>query len=619
MLRRLSSTFKVSVAMMFAVLSSGVLQVAPAFATPAGNNGTLKIMDAGSQSEFPDNEPKVCSWFYEGFYFDPTQAGYIEVDGQGQTTYGPVVVADVVAGADGYFKSGLQSLPDGHYKATLYEKPVGENGGKSKSKVFKVECSNPTPPQPDDVCPNIDGPQAGIPRGMIFDRQGNCVLPFLETSHSTEVCGQATISFRNASPWLYRVLIEEKNSQGDWVRVASSSPASSWEVVPGVMMIDNRGEATDDRTGTYTVQYGEDSGVRELRYKVSSGTEADLYASLPVGQFTSVFVDTNCITDSEIPLPSGFEGVCGLANDTVPLGGQHYTVISDTDWQQDGNDPRKVVRTIIYTATPGYVFPMSDGWIVSTDGKTASYTYTDQGASCAVVCEEDLTTVHATNLSLNGWTLGNGASFIDDGMLLHVSGGWNTSTVTRSMSGNLSSLGSEIDFAPNQDFLGLHVKTSAGTLVYEKYYENQDAANAGKWWSVDNFGVASGMGYATFDTLENIIRENPGVALESLTVLYTNSVMASSTVEWVKIGCQKYTFDLVHTGTPGMGGGPVEQPRSDTVKEVPATVPIPARAPRPVMLPETGAVNRLSAAWIALSGVLTYGVMFYAVSRRQDA
>lgn len=612
MLRSLSSTFKVGVAAAFAVLSSGLLP-AYAYAYVAPN------------SQVPVDSVTIC-------HSQAAQSGGSHTNPYVEVTANPNGILNGHADQhdiEAIWQEGIVggwgdiippfSYSNGNGNPTQFY--PGLNWTTAGQAIYADNCAvKPVVvPPADDVCSNIDGPQATVPGGMILDRQGNCVAPFLETAHSTEVCGQATISFRNASPWLYRVLIEEKNAQGEWVRVASSNPVSIWEVVPGVMMIDNRGEATDDRTGTYTVQYGEDSGVRELRYKVSSGTEADLYASLPVGQFTSVFVDTNCITDSEIPLPSGFEGVCGLANDTVPLGGQHYTVISDTDWQQDGNDPRKVVRTIIYTATPGYVFPMSDGWIVSTDGKTASYTYTDQGASCAVVCEEDLTTVHATNLSLNGWTLGNGASFIDDGMLLHVSGGWNTSTVTRSMSGNLSSLGSEIDFAPNQDFLGLHVKTSAGTLVYEKYYENQDAANAGKWWSVDNFGVASGMGYATFDTLENIIRENPGVALESLTVLYTNSVMASSTVEWVKIGCQKYTFDLVHTGTPGMGGGPVEQPRSDTVKEVPATVPIPARAPRPVMLPETGAVNRLSAAWIALSGVLTYGVMFYAVSRRQDA
>lgn len=123
---------------------------------------------------------------------------------------------------------------------------------------------------------------------------------FLQTSHAT-TCGQVTISLRNVSPWLYRVLIEEKVGN-NWVRVGASTGDPKWQAAPGVMIVDNRGEAPDDQTGSYIVQFAEDSGngLREVRYRVSSGAEADLYVGLPVGEFTHVQVDTDCLS----PLPS---------------------------------------------------------------------------------------------------------------------------------------------------------------------------------------------------------------------------------------------------------------------------------------------------------------------------
>ena len=291
-------------ALMLSVFSSGLLQTVPAFADAPGNNGTLKIMDATSKTEAPNNEPKVCSWYYEGFSFDSAQAGRIEVEGQGQTDYSPVVVANVTTTAEGYFKSPVQSLPEGHYKATLFEKPIEGKGEKSKSKVFWVEC---------------DDEQSEKPRLTVCE---------------------------------------------------------SWE------------------------------------------------------------------------------------------------------------------------------------------------------------------SSNSTNNDLNGWTLSSGAEYVDGGMKLTSTGDWNEATITRTLSGELADLGTGITFTPGTQYLGLHVETSAGTLVYE-----QEPTYGGKWWSTANFNVASGMGYATFDTLENIVAANPDVTLNSLTVLYTSPTAASTTVTSVKIGCVEYTFD----------------------------------------------------------------------------
>ena len=114
-------------------------------ATADGNNGTLKILNAASGAEFRDNEPKVCSFKYEGFGFDAAQTGAVVVAGQGQTTYGPVTVAAVTANGDGYFVTRVQYLQSGHYKAEFQS--ADQDAAKFKSKVFKVDCEQPAPIQ----------------------------------------------------------------------------------------------------------------------------------------------------------------------------------------------------------------------------------------------------------------------------------------------------------------------------------------------------------------------------------------------------------------------------------------------------------------------------------------
>ena len=42
-----------------------------------GNNGTLKVHEIGTPTAFEDNDPKVCSFNFEGFGFDASQGGYI--------------------------------------------------------------------------------------------------------------------------------------------------------------------------------------------------------------------------------------------------------------------------------------------------------------------------------------------------------------------------------------------------------------------------------------------------------------------------------------------------------------------------------------------------------------
>jgi hypothetical protein len=139
-------------AAILALIFSAFAIARPALATN-GNNGTLKVHEAGTPSGTESNDPKVCEFNFEGFGFDAAQDGYIVIDGQGETDApAALTLAFGPADGDGFYATdyinssgGTLNLADGHYKATLYGKDTGQQGPdlsdeKAKSKVFKVEC-----------------------------------------------------------------------------------------------------------------------------------------------------------------------------------------------------------------------------------------------------------------------------------------------------------------------------------------------------------------------------------------------------------------------------------------------------------------------------------------------
>lgn len=134
----------------------GVTQTTP---VEAANNGTLKVHEKGTPSGTESNDPKVCSFNFEGFGFDASQTGYVLIEVQGGSApvgqnAGPFTVGP--ANQDGYFESVYfndgagPTVKNGTYKATLYGKqlPGGElQDEKAKSKVFKVNCQGGEEPQ----------------------------------------------------------------------------------------------------------------------------------------------------------------------------------------------------------------------------------------------------------------------------------------------------------------------------------------------------------------------------------------------------------------------------------------------------------------------------------------
>ena len=177
---------------------------------------------------------------------------------------------------------------------------------------------------------------------------------------------------------------------------------------------------------------------------------------------------------------------------------------------------------------------------LAVSGPASASTVASEGDTTLTHCATALDPSVSTNIDRNGWKL-KGATYVDGGIRLDVTGGWDEATITRKFDKRpLADLGDVVNFTaePGQ-YAGIHVLLSNGHyLTYEPIY-------GGAWWS--NYAlpvpVAPGGGYATFDTLANIVAANPTLTVSKIVMLYTSPVVASSIVTDVTVGCTKYTFD----------------------------------------------------------------------------
>ncbi|WP_052707352.1 LPXTG cell wall anchor domain-containing protein [Streptomyces rubellomurinus] len=116
-----------------------------------GNNGTVKIHDAGTGQEDMRNEPKVCTFYLDSFGFDPNQDVLWAIYDMNDPAT-PVAWGDLPVLEDGDVRTEDINLPDGHYK--LYwqsvelvdgELPADADLNNPKHKVFKVDCGSEKP------------------------------------------------------------------------------------------------------------------------------------------------------------------------------------------------------------------------------------------------------------------------------------------------------------------------------------------------------------------------------------------------------------------------------------------------------------------------------------------
>ncbi|MCC5037200.1 LPXTG cell wall anchor domain-containing protein [Streptomyces sp. WAC 00631] len=125
-----------------AAAAAASLLLAPvAYATPPGDNGTVKIHDAETGEEFVKNEPHVCVFYLDAFKFDGGQQIEWKILQMPPTgTLGTEAESGTLTlDAEGHGRSDDLKLPDGHYK--LVWNFEGENG-KAKQKVFRTDCED---------------------------------------------------------------------------------------------------------------------------------------------------------------------------------------------------------------------------------------------------------------------------------------------------------------------------------------------------------------------------------------------------------------------------------------------------------------------------------------------
>lgn len=124
-----------------AAAAASLLLGPTAYATPPGDNGTVKIHDAQTSEELLKNEPHVCTFYLDAFGFDGgQQVGWTIVE------MPPTGTKDIEAekgsltlDGSGHGRTENLSLPDGHYK--LIWNFDGEHG-EAKHKVFWTECES---------------------------------------------------------------------------------------------------------------------------------------------------------------------------------------------------------------------------------------------------------------------------------------------------------------------------------------------------------------------------------------------------------------------------------------------------------------------------------------------
>ncbi|MEU6079002.1 LPXTG cell wall anchor domain-containing protein [Streptomyces sp. NPDC047108] len=127
-----------------ALAASLLLGASPAYATPPGDNGTVKIHDAGTGEELRRNEPHVCTFYLDAFGFDGGQKVDWKIVGMPPTgTKGTEARSgSLTLDGEGHGRSSDLTLPDGHYK--LVWTFDGEHG-RAKHKVFWTDCGDESP------------------------------------------------------------------------------------------------------------------------------------------------------------------------------------------------------------------------------------------------------------------------------------------------------------------------------------------------------------------------------------------------------------------------------------------------------------------------------------------
>lgn len=126
-----------------ATIATSLLFAGYSAAAPPGDNGTVKVHRSTTAVDDPRNQPKVCTFYLDGFNFDPGEEVSWQIQSWPPTGERTTVAEDTLTlDAQGHGRTTDLTLPDGHYK--LFWNFTGEHGI-AKHKVFWVECDEGAP------------------------------------------------------------------------------------------------------------------------------------------------------------------------------------------------------------------------------------------------------------------------------------------------------------------------------------------------------------------------------------------------------------------------------------------------------------------------------------------
>ncbi|GGN90228.1 hypothetical protein GCM10011579_085990 [Streptomyces albiflavescens] len=141
-------------------VAGAALLGAPAAVAAPGDNGDVKIHEAGTPVDDQNNEPKVCKFYLDAFNFDGLESIRWSIEPQPPVAGSEPLNGTIILPPSGHGWTGELSLPNGQYKLTwTFE---GENGA-GKQKVFKVDCPTGTPSPTPSPSPTRTGPGTPSP------------------------------------------------------------------------------------------------------------------------------------------------------------------------------------------------------------------------------------------------------------------------------------------------------------------------------------------------------------------------------------------------------------------------------------------------------------------------
>lgn len=396
--KRFGSTIRIIAALFLSVFATNIMPVASAYAT-TGNNGTLKVHEYGTPSGTESNDPKVCTFNFEGFSFDPQQSGYIRIEGQGQTQTDYGNYAFGPTNASGYAETQYfndqdgPAIAGGQYKATLYGKKangsIDYNNEKAKSKVFKVDCTTEATP----VAPTKVDPCGSANDGYIITATTG--VKYYKSVWGTDPELSAGFHAEDDTVYIYAEAQSGYTLAGDddWTFSYTDADCVATPTAP------TKSDICGTQNDTYTipttegVYYKVNGNTKNAGTYTGSGTVTikayakSGYVLSGTKEWTFTFSTAPCVTTVTPTTPTSNEA-CGVQNDTYTIPAKTGVVykVNGTTTGAGTYNGTSTVTIKAYAADATYVLSGDTEWTFNFDDAPCTIQVTPTAPTSVDVC-----------------------------------------------------------------------------------------------------------------------------------------------------------------------------------------------------------------------------------------